>query len=59
MASNTQLPVIASGGVASLENIKELAETELIYGAITGKALYENAFSLKEAIKAGRNNGFS
>jgi len=59
VASNTQLPVIASGGVASLENIKELAETELIYGAITGKALYENAFSLKEAIKVGRNNGFS
>ena len=25
----------------------------------TRKALYENAFSLKEAIKAGRNNGFS
>ena len=51
VASNTQLPVIASGGIASLEHINELSETGSIYGAITGKALYEKAFTLEEAIE--------
>ena len=54
VASNTQLPVIASGGIASLEHINELSETRSIYGAITGKALYEKAFTLEEAIEAAR-----
>ena len=54
IASNTHLPVIASGGIAKLEHIKELTETQLIYGAITGKALYEKAFTLEEAIEVGR-----
>ena len=54
VASNTQLPVIASGGIASLEHINELSETRSIYGAITGKALYEEAFTLEEAIEAAR-----
>lgn len=54
VASNTKLPVIASGGIASLEHIKELSEIGSIYGAITGKALYEKSFSLQEAIQAGR-----
>ena len=52
VASNTQLPVIASGGVASLDHIKELSESGSIYGTITGKALYEKAFTLEEAIEA-------
>jgi len=54
VASNTQLPVIASGGIASLEHINELSEAGSIYGAITGKALYEKAFTLEEAIEAAR-----
>ena len=54
IACNTKLPVIASGGVASLEHIKELSETESIHGVITGKALYEKTFSLEEAIEVGR-----
>ncbi|MBI66135.1 MAG: 1-(5-phosphoribosyl)-5-[(5-phosphoribosylamino)methylideneamino]imidazole-4-carboxamide isomerase [Candidatus Marinimicrobia bacterium] len=54
IASNTQLPVIASGGIASLGHIEELSKTGVIYGAITGKALYEKAFTLEEAIEAGK-----
>ena len=54
VASNAQLPVIASGGIASLEHINELSEAGSIYGAITGKALYEKAFTLEEAIEAAR-----
>jgi len=54
VASNTELPVIASGGIASLKHINELSETSSIYGAITGKALYEKAFTLEEAIEVAR-----
>ena len=54
VASNTQLPVIASGGIASLGHINELSETSSIYAAITGKALYEKAFTLEEAIEVAR-----
>lgn len=43
------LELIASGGVASLEEIKALQE-EGLYGAIIGKALYEKRFTLEEAL---------
>lgn len=42
--------VIASGGLASLEDIEELKEAGGIYGVIAGTALYENRFSLADAI---------
>lgn len=42
--------VIASGGVSSLADIDQLAKRG-IYGAIIGRALYENKFTLEEAIK--------
>lgn len=45
----TGLNIIASGGIASLEDIRALGRLSL-YGAITGKALYERRFTLKEAI---------
>ncbi len=43
------IELIASGGVSSLEEISRLASYD-IYGAIVGKALYEERFTLKEAI---------
>jgi len=45
------IPVIASGGVSSIEDIKRLAEIENLWGVITGKAIYSGAIDLKEAIK--------
>lgn len=53
----TELPVIASGGIASLEDIRALVELEdcKVYGVITGKAIYENKFSLKDAIRLARS----
>ncbi len=42
--------VIASGGVGSLADIKLVKQTRLP-GVVVGKALYENAFSLTEAIE--------
>lgn len=48
----TSRPVIASGGVSKLEDLKQLrALTEIgVEGAIVGKALYAGAFNLSEAI---------
>ena len=48
-----KFPVIASGGVATLEGIRRLKEIEKdgIEGVIVGRALYAGAVSLKEAIK--------
>jgi len=43
--------VIASGGVASLSDIRQVAETGLA-GVIVGRALYEGRFTLTEALVA-------
>jgi phosphoribosylformimino-5-aminoimidazole carboxamide ribotide isomerase/phosphoribosylanthranilate isomerase len=48
----TKSPVIASGGVSSLSDLKALRELVSIgvEGAIVGKALYAGAFTLQEAL---------
>ena len=45
---------IASGGIGSLNDLRELSalKRQNIVGAVIGKALYEQKFSLKEAIQA-------
>ncbi|MBT2698130.1 1-(5-phosphoribosyl)-5-[(5-phosphoribosylamino)methylideneamino]imidazole-4-carboxamide isomerase [Bacillus sp. ISL-40] len=50
MAKVTGKNVIASGGVSSLADLKAIAKNG-ISGAIVGKALYENRFTLKEALE--------
>jgi phosphoribosylformimino-5-aminoimidazole carboxamide ribotide isomerase len=52
MASAVPLPVIASGGVTTLADIRRLAGLGLA-GCIVGRALYEGRLDLTEAIKAG------
>ncbi len=49
----TKLKVIASGGVASLNDIKRLKKIEYnnLIGVISGKAIYEKKFAVDEAIK--------
>lgn len=57
VCAHTDRPVVASGGVSSLEDIRALvALTEIgVEGAIVGKALYAGAFTLPEALSvAGR-----
>jgi phosphoribosylformimino-5-aminoimidazole carboxamide ribotide isomerase len=51
LASRTAIPVMASGGVGSLEDLRALAARG-IPACIVGRALYEEAFSLDEAIAA-------
>jgi phosphoribosylformimino-5-aminoimidazole carboxamide ribonucleotide (ProFAR) isomerase len=52
VAEVTRARVIASGGISKLEDLHKLAEMKGIEGAIIGKALYEQAFSLPEALVA-------
>lgn len=51
-AQSVHVPVIASGGVSDIQDIKKLQSIEKfgIAGVIIGKALYSGAISLKEAI---------
>ncbi len=53
----TKKPVVASGGISSLEDIKALcALTEIgVEGAIVGKALYAAAFTLEQALEVTRS----
>jgi len=51
LAQQITIPVIASGGVSSLEDVRALCEVAAdgIYGAIVGRALYEDKFDLRDA----------
>jgi len=53
MAQETGLPVIASGGVSSIEDVKTLKELEQygVTGVISGKAIYEHRISVEEACR--------
>ncbi|MDT4921131.1 MAG: phosphoribosyl isomerase [Pseudonocardiales bacterium] len=56
VCARTDAPVVASGGVSSLEDLRAIAGlTDLgVEGAIVGKALYAGAFTLPEALAAVR-----
>ncbi|GAA0833968.1 bifunctional 1-(5-phosphoribosyl)-5-((5-phosphoribosylamino)methylideneamino)imidazole-4-carboxamide isomerase/phosphoribosylanthranilate isomerase PriA [Streptosporangium amethystogenes] len=57
VCSRTDKPVVASGGVSSLEDLRALASLVPIgvEGAIVGKALYAQAFTLEDALAAVRS----
>jgi phosphoribosylformimino-5-aminoimidazole carboxamide ribotide isomerase len=52
MAEATSIPVIASGGVTTLDHIRELLRLEScgVQGIIIGRALYEGSVTLKDAL---------
>ena len=50
LARAVDVPVIASGGVASLVDLRALQETGVVAGAISGRALYDGAIDLAEAL---------
>ncbi|HTL53989.1 MAG TPA: 1-(5-phosphoribosyl)-5-[(5-phosphoribosylamino)methylideneamino]imidazole-4-carboxamide isomerase [Planctomycetota bacterium] len=49
----TRFPIIASGGVSTVEDIRRCKE-QGCYGAIIGKAIYDKKLDLREAIAAAR-----
>lgn len=48
------MPVVASGGVGTIDDIVTLAAIDNISGVITGKAIYEGRFTVGDAITAIR-----
>ncbi len=56
LARSLKIPVIASGGVASLDDIRRLKalENDGVEGVIIGRALYSGAFTLREAVEVGK-----
>jgi phosphoribosylformimino-5-aminoimidazole carboxamide ribotide isomerase len=50
LTDETGLDVVASGGMSSMEDLKQLYEAG-VQGAIIGKALYEKRIDLAEAVK--------
>jgi phosphoribosylformimino-5-aminoimidazole carboxamide ribotide isomerase len=52
LARAISIPVIASGGVASLGDLQALKATGAIAGAISGRALYDGAIDLGVALQA-------
>lgn len=52
LARAVSVPVIASGGVSSLGDLLALRDTGVISGAISGRALYDGALDLGEALAA-------
>jgi len=54
LARAISIPVIASGGVSSMADLSALKATGVIAGAISGRALYDGAIDLGEALQALR-----
>lgn len=59
LAAAISIPVIASGGVSCLQDIKDLLtiEHQGVTGVITGKAIYTGALDLQQAIALTRRKG--
>lgn len=51
MAQSVRIPVVASGGVSCIEDIRALKGIPSLLGVITGKAVYEGRIDLKAAIR--------
>ncbi len=58
LAESITIPVIASGGLSTLQDIRNLMTVESagVSGVITGKAIYTGAIDLAEAIRTGKGN---
>ena len=52
LARAVTIPVIASGGVSSMADLAALRDTGVIAGAISGRALYDGAIDLSQALRA-------
>jgi phosphoribosylformimino-5-aminoimidazole carboxamide ribotide isomerase len=52
LARAVGLPILASGGVASLDDLRRLAAIPGVEGAVVGRALYTGAIDLRQALEA-------
>jgi len=56
MVESVKIPVIASGGVSKLDDVKSLMQIKNLWGVITGKALYAGSMKLEDAIAITKGN---
>ena len=56
LADTVNVPIIASGGIKELGDIKQLMELGGIEAAIIGRSLYEGTINLSEAIKVAKQD---
>ena len=54
VAARTDAAIVSSGGISSIEDIKAIAALGSVEGLIVGKALYQGAFTLEQALAAAR-----
>ena len=59
LGRETGLQVIASGGVSTIEEIREYAASGVVAGAVIGMALYEKRLSLREALEAAKGTEYA
>lgn len=61
LAAATSIPVIASGGLASMDDIRRMTRPDcaILEGAISGRALYDGRIDPKEALAMLRKKGMS
>jgi len=58
MQAAVDVPIVASGGVATIDDVARLAEAGLA-GCIIGRALYEGTLQLADAIRVAAGDGLS
>jgi phosphoribosylformimino-5-aminoimidazole carboxamide ribotide isomerase len=56
LAEQGGLPVLASGGIATLDDLRRLSGHAGIAGAIVGRALYEKSFTLEDAVRVAEGS---
>ncbi len=54
--ASTSVPVVASGGVSSIDDVLALSRIDGLGGIITGRAVYEGRFTVVEAVRALRRS---
>jgi phosphoribosylformimino-5-aminoimidazole carboxamide ribotide isomerase len=52
LARTIEMPVLASGGVANIDDLRRLARIPGVEGTVVGRALYTGAIDLREALAA-------
>jgi phosphoribosylformimino-5-aminoimidazole carboxamide ribonucleotide (ProFAR) isomerase len=52
LARRIDMPILASGGVAGLDDLRRLAAIPGVEGTIVGRALYTGAIDLRQALEA-------
>ena len=50
MAEATDIPLVASGGVSTLDDVQELVQMNMP-AAIVGRSLYDGAMELKDVLR--------